>query len=143
MRYTIILIIFFKSLVYSQQKEKILYLKDNNPIINADENGCLHYLISIKSLNKDFNSDAYKFIIPNRVNFDKFKNLKDLENNIHLDSIHNIVNLKNLEKDEPCEIHNKLSIQKKIYLVYKTNNKYVYIPIVYKGTQKNIESMKF
>ncbi|QTE21308.1 hypothetical protein [Polaribacter cellanae] len=145
MKYILIIISFLSiSITFGQNKKSPLYLRDYNPIINSDELGNLYYIFSIKSIDKTFNNDAYKFIVPNKIGFDKFKKLEEVENKIAIDTLSNFINVTHLKKYNPCELHKNLSIRRTIFLVYK--NKYsenVFIPLIYEGTQKNIEVLKF
>ncbi len=144
MKLFITLILTLYSLILFSQKKETLYILDNKRIINSDEHRQLHYLFSIKSKNKKFNNDAYLFTIPNQVSFDNFKDIEDLEKEVKLDTIQNVVDLRKLGKKKPCDLHDFLSL-KNIFLVYKKRSmsRMVCLPLIYEGTQKNAEMMKF
>lgn len=129
----------------SQGKVSQFYLLDENPIINSDEVGTLHYIISIKSKDSTFKYDSYKFIIPNKIGFDKYDNLNNMEKSIVIDNLE-YTNICNLKDFTPCELHNLLSSKKNINLIYKKKSyqsvNYVKVPLIYNGTQKDIEMLK-
>ncbi len=146
MKYLLIIItsLCIISTTLGQNEKSTLYLNDYSPIINSDEFGNLYYVLSITSIDKTFDNDAYKFIIPNKIGFNKFNKLEKIENKIAIDTISNLINVIYLKKIKPCELHENLSIRKNLFLVYK--NKYsenVYVPLIYEGTQKNIEMLQF
>lgn len=134
----IILWAFFSFSISSAQNTnlKTIYIVDNKAIINPDIEGLFHYLISIKSKDDRFNYDAYKFIIPNRVGYNSYKNLKKIEKIIPEKEIKKI-ELNTLKKMKPYKLHEFLSLQDKIFLICK-NKAY---NIIYKGTQKNLETL--
>ena len=126
----------------AQQTNDIQYIYDEDPLINSDETGQLHYLIYVKSEDVQFDSDSYKFIVPNRTGFELHQNLDEMEEEIDIDSIDHTT-MGELTAMGPCELHQKLSLSPKKYLVYKKNGTFVRIPIIYKGTEKNMEMLKF
>ncbi len=133
-------------------KKDTLYIYEESPIINADYEGKLHYFITFKSQESTFNVDSYKFIIPNKAEFDKRISLNKLGKVIALETLEYIEKTK-LSVIKPCELHNFFSIKKKIYLVRKkiiknhsdnSGNKvnFMIYPLLYKGTEKDTELLK-
>ncbi|MCP9201480.1 hypothetical protein MKO06_16340 [Gramella sp. GC03-9] len=123
--------------------EKALTIYDVDGFVNSDENGLFHYIISLKSKDSLFTSDGYKFIIDNRLGFDKYADLKGIGEEVSLDSV-KYLDISELSKFTNCELHNFLSLQTKIFVIFKPKDKaqfYKY-PIIYTGTQKNIEMLK-
>ena len=124
-----------------------LRILDKNAIISSDENGKLYYIFKIKDDNPNFEWDSFKFIIPNQKNFEEYYSLKEMQQEIDVDSIKS-KNISELSKQMTnWEIHNYLSNKKKIYLIHKMKNSlsknnytvYYSYPLIYKGTQKNLE----
>src|SRR5690606_32305579 len=82
-KYLLILIL-YSGICLAQQTNAIQYIYDEDPLINSDETGQLHYLIYVESEDVQFNSDSYKFIVPNRTGFEQYKNLDRMEEEIAL-----------------------------------------------------------
>jgi len=125
-----------------------LRIFDKKARIVSDEDGKLFYYLSIKSENPDFEFDTYKFIIPNQIGFDEYENVNKLKRKVSIDSLE-ISEPKELSKISNCELHNNLSKKSMIYLIYETELKnysngkkymenFIY-PIIYQGTEKNIQ----
>tara|TARA_R100000789_G_C2944219_1_gene133032 strand:+ start:131 stop:601 length:471 start_codon:yes stop_codon:yes gene_type:complete len=142
----LIILLSFKICVAQEDTLRIL---DDNAIITSDINGKLYYLFKIKSKNPDFQWDSYKFIIPNQKGFDEYYSVHEMQEEVDIDSI-NSKAIKDLSKEMTnWEIHNFLSKKRKIYLINnkkpnRVNNKlnskiYYSYPLIYQGTQKNIE----
>ena len=140
MKFIIILTICFtfcKSFSQNLNTEP-LYIYDKYSDIQQDENGRLNYLISIKSRNILFNSDGYKFIIPNQKGFEEFYDIKELGQKVTLDTL-TYSKIGELQKFDPCDLHNFLSEKKEIFLVTITHKSLKCYRIIYKGTEKNLE----
>lgn len=151
---TSVLVLVFQNNLLAQKNEgekQILTIYDEDGFVNSDEQGLFHYLLNIKSRDTLFESDGYKFIINNRVGFEKYQNLKEVGQNVSIDTIEYLT-ISDLSKFSSSELHNFLSLQNKIFLVLGTTENhlslskiattYIRYPIIYKGTEKNIEMMK-
>lgn len=117
-----------------------LNLLDEKAPISHDPNGSIHYLISLKSSNSTFQSDGYKFIIPNQKGFEEFYELKELGVVVSLDTI-NYKKVEELATIPPCDLHEFFSEKKEIFLLSKNNDIIKRYRIIYKGTEKNIEML--
>lgn len=120
-----------------------LYILDADAIINSDIVGRLYYRIILKSPDKRFMNDCYKFIIPNQVGFEEYRPIKDFKDEILLDTVR-YIELEKMEKMGRWEIHNYFSSKKKIFLITnKTPDKneeeqrYSLFVLGYTGTEKN------
>ncbi|UJH92096.1 hypothetical protein LZ575_05710 [Antarcticibacterium sp. 1MA-6-2] len=155
-QYFYYLLIFFLILPFSliaqnsKQKTTELNIYDKDGVVNSDEQGLFHYLISIKSKDTLFQRDGYKFIIDNRKGFNEYVNLEEVGQKFSMDTI-KCLTISDLEKFSACELHNFLSSKKSIFLTLGPKNKnssgerrkiYTRYPLIYKGTQKNIEMME-
>ena len=119
-----------------------IYIYDSNPIINSDEIGNLHYILSVN--NDKSESDAYKFIIPNRVGLNKYLGLGKIGKDVSIDTL-KYLEKKNFQKESLVKIHNFFSYHKKMYLIRpktKSSDKHIIYPLSYKGTEKNLHIMK-
>lgn len=100
-------------------------------------------IIDIPSRDKRFNFDTYYFGFDNVTYFTLLESglekvsPKDFEQEVSIDTI-NLSYIKNFKSIDPYELHEKLSLTKKIYLVTKKNRKYVCYRILYKGTAKKV-----
>jgi hypothetical protein len=109
---------------------------------------------TINSKDKRFFCDYYKFSILNFMGWDEngediYLTLKELKQEVSIDSI-SYKTLKSFtENKEWWQIHNELSLKKKILLVEKKvftdyyyrkkdSIKYYVLPMIYEGTRKNI-----
>lgn len=141
--YLLVFSICFES--YSQGKTLLIY--DKTPSINIGTKGKAFYLISFKSRDKRFDTNSYKFIISNKDGFETYKPLNKVGKVVALDTL-DYLNLKELRAKPPWELHNFLSLKKNIYLIVKKQNVnsentiFLRYPLIYKGTQKNLEMLK-
>ncbi|WP_394906733.1 hypothetical protein [uncultured Mesonia sp.] len=140
MKKKLILLIFFlnATICYTQNSNSAFYVYDSRSSISSDEDSRLYYTLIIKSNNKDFNSDAYKFQILNQKNFDEFLDLNEIKNKIDIDSI-NYYNVEDLKKFEPCGLHEFISKKNKFYLIINEDEIFFTIKMNYIGTEKNLE----
>jgi|GEM_PF-1653625 len=144
------LIIFFILFIFVFQvmdaQKNLLYIYDQRKFshIGIGINGEATYLFSIKSKNKNFQNDAFLFSIPNQEGFETYKPLNEIVQKVDLDTL-DFINLDDLTKKDPWNLHNFLSSQKKIFLVRnKSGNqeKFVMYPLIYEGTRKNRDMLK-
>ena len=129
---------------YSQvEKEDTLIILDENGFVNSDEKGQLYYLISMKSRDTLFDRDGYNFILNNRRGFEEYASLNEMGEKVSLVT-QNYLKITDLAQFSNCELHNFLSLKKEIYVILKNkkNSTYWKYPVLYTGTQKNVEMLK-
>ncbi|UPS92512.1 hypothetical protein [Bizionia sp. M204] len=144
--------LYFQSF-YSQNDTLNLILE--NPIYgNRYDSGDIGVGFAIQSKDKRFLTDYYNFNIINLKGIDSLGNvayysLKDIRKEISIDSI-NYISISDLTKDKKFwQVHNELSLKKKIFLIEKRKGKfnsstgkyeitYYMLPMIYEGTRKNV-----
>lgn len=131
-----------------------LYLLIEKPIFGHICNGVIETGFIVNSKDNKFVCDYYQFGINtfngwNENGEDVFLSLKELRKEIDIDTI-KYETISSLSNDiEWWDLHNKLSLKKKIFLLEKretkfnssTNKfdfKYFIVPMLYEGTRKNI-----
>lgn len=141
----------FSSNLFAQidvEKQQVLVIYDENGFVNSDELGLFHYLISVKSKDSLFKRDGYKFVINNQTGFEKYADLEEIGEEVSLATLE-YIEISDLANLTNCELHNYLSRQKKIYVIFNDNknsfggiDSYRKYPVIYEGTQKNLEMLK-
>lgn len=152
MKKTIIIIgiIFISQITFSQSDT--LYLMLDNPNFRKNYNE-IFIGFGIKSNDKQFNLDYFNFKVSNYKGWDKegndiYLDISELKQEVAIDTIDYETRLDLSKNKKWWQIHNMLSLKKKIYLVEKRNGKfnlkikeynikYFIIPLVYLGTRKN------
>ncbi|WP_417195299.1 hypothetical protein [Bizionia sp.] len=136
------------------QKTDILYLMVDKPMFAFCKEQSLCYGFAVKSEDKRFLTDYYHFDIVNLKGIDslgntKYYTLKEIRKAVSPDSI-DFVSISDLTKNNAFwEVHNDLSLRKKIFLIEKKEGKfnsstgkydinYYILPMIYEGTRKNI-----
>jgi hypothetical protein len=120
----------------------IVYIYDESPTIYTKYNGEPHYYISIKSKNPLFNLDSYKFIIKSKqIGFDKYEGAESYKKEINIDTI-KVNNLDSFKSIKPWQIHEFLSQNKNIKIIMKKGGSTFSLPLLYKGTEKDINLLK-
>lgn len=132
-----------------------LYLLIEKPIFsNRYDSGDIGTGFAVKSKDKRFLTDYYYFNIKNLKGIDSLGNttyysLKDVRKEVFIDSI-DYVSISDLTKDKAFwEVHNDLSLKKKIVLIEKKEGEfnsstgeyainYYMFSMTYEGTRKNI-----
>jgi len=140
----LILLLSISLVSYSQiEKEVSLFILDENGFVNSDEKGQLYYLVSMKSRDTLFDRDGYNFILNNRRGFEEYASLNEMGAKVSLDTL-NYVKISDLAHFSNCELHNYLSLKKEIYVIFKNkkDSSYWRYPVIYTGTQKNVEMLK-
>lgn len=140
----LVLLLSISQISYSQlEPDNPLIILDDNGFVNSDEKGQLYYLISIKSSDTLFDRDGYNFILNNRRGFEEYAALKELGEKVSIDTL-NYVTIPDLTDFSNCELHNYFSLKKEIYVIFKNKNNSIFskYPIIYTGTQKNVEMLK-
>ena len=140
--YILFLLLITKS--YSQviSNDGTLYIYDESPNIYTKYNGEPHYYISIKSKDSLFNYDSYKFIIKSKqIDFDKYEGAESFKEEVSMDTI-KFNNLDTFKGLKPWEIHEFLSQNKNIKIIMKKGSSSFSLPIIYKGTEKDIKLLK-
>jgi len=149
---TLILFLFIGLKAFSQKETLYLFIEKPFFRYSTIENIKTGFIIN--SQDKRFVCDYYKFGILNYLGWDEngediYLNLKELRKEIKIDSIQ-YKTIKILKKDkEWWQIHNELSLYKKIFLLEKRETKfnvstgkfdfgYFISPMIYEGTRKNI-----
>ncbi|MFN2262164.1 MAG: hypothetical protein ABR595_08895 [Psychroflexus sp.] len=146
MRFFLILI-FFSISVFSQTKKnaEIIYILDEGGFVNTDLQNRLHYLINIDREGSEFDSDGYKFTVPNQLDFENFLKFKEIRKKVNLDTI-SFYEVSELKKMDTCDLHDFFSRitmrRRQIYAIIKEKNTYYTFPINYKGTQKNLNMLR-
>lgn len=135
-----LIILTFPSNLFAQkgeEKQRVLIIYDENGFVNSDEQGLFHYLFSIKNKNSLIERDGYKFIINNQTGFEKYADLKEIGKEVSLDTL-KYIKISDLANFTNCELHNYLSLQEEIYVIFKRKNlqNYRRYPINYMGYTK-------
>ncbi len=123
----------------------MLYILDEDGFSNVGGFDEIIYLINIKRPKGEFDSDSYKFNVPNQVGFEEYKKFKDIRTEIDLDTI-SFITVDELSKKGSCELHEFFSKLKHknayIYSIVKIKKAFYTFPINYKGTEKNLYMLK-
>lgn len=131
-----------------------LYLLIEKPFIQGTMKTNYLFGFTINSKDKRFVCDYYKFQIPSYKGWDEkgmdiYLNLEELKEEIDIDTI-DYETVQSLQKGQNWwQLHNELSLKKKIYLLEKKiypdyyyrkkdTVKYYVLPMIYEGTRKNI-----
>ncbi|WP_034061002.1 hypothetical protein [Lacinutrix jangbogonensis] len=150
---TLIILLFFCFQRISAQTDT-LYLLIENPIFGQSSEGQIGTGFAIKSKDKKFLTNYYRFKIENLKGIKKsgeldYISLKDLRKVIDTTNI-NYINVSKIGLNKQWwELHDELSSKKTIYLVEKINDsfnsqtgvysfKYYILPMRYTGTRKNV-----
>ncbi len=153
MKFIYFTLLFIYINVFSQDNNTI-YLLLNNPRFTFNCEQSLGYGFAIKSKDKQFLTDYYKFNIYNIKGFSNSKKydyeyytLDEIRKEISIDTIKYETIKEFTENKNPWEIHNELSLKRKIYFIekrkIKSNKpyfeyKYYVVPAIYEGTRKNV-----
>lgn len=134
------------------QKNDTLFLLVEKPYYQYESIEKIEIGFAIVSEDKRFVCDYYKFGVLNYMGWDRegndvYLNLQELGKKTDINTI-SFETIKSFTDDkEWWRVHNELSLKKKIFLIEKrktdfnpsTNDfKYYTIPLIYKGTRKNI-----
>ena len=137
-----IIICFNVSIALAQNDNIYLLDPDGNQRIGGYNNNII-YILNIKDDNEKFHHDSYKFKIPNQSGIDKFLSFSEIKRKISLDSINYQTKRELSSKMESYELHEYFSHlvqnRKPINIIIKRNKTYYYFPVLYKGTEKNLE----
>lgn len=106
---------------FSQGTNELFYLKGESSSITADEYGKLYYTLVINSQEEDFKTDAYKFEIPNKKDFENYHKLSEIRKEVDLDTIM-FKDEKQLSSYKPCDLHNYISKNPIAYLIFRNIN---------------------
>ncbi|NQW35547.1 MAG: hypothetical protein HQ471_00945 [Flavobacteriales bacterium] len=157
MKKIIISLIFLSITQITTSQDNSLYLLIEKPFFIKTHNN-ISVGFSIKSKDKRFILDYFQFRISNYMGLDEngndiFLDLKQLRKKVTTDSIKYKTILSLSENKKWWEIHNELSLKKKIFLLekvkikddsgtyslegYKEITKYYIIPMIYECTRKN------
>lgn len=124
-----------------------LYIKGSNDGISSDDLGQLYYTMIFKSKDSISTTDAYKFIIPNQIGFENYSSLKQCKKKVSPKTYKTTNELRLWDR---WRLHQYLSYKTTIYLITqpagnepKENEILDAYKIVYNGTQKNLELLKF
>ncbi len=148
-RYIYFSILFIYTSAFSQKSSTILYLFLDKPQYKYSCEKNLGYDFAISSQDKRFLMNYYKFDIYNIKGFSTntkydydYYTLDEIQKEISIDTIKYKTIKEFTENKTPWEIHNELSLMKKIFFIkkIKSNFKYKYyaIPAIYEGTRKNV-----
>lgn len=124
-----------------EQKHNDIYILDNKKYIASDYYGNFLYIFSIPSKDEKFICDSFRFIVPNQKNFEEKFKLSELTKKIDKSKIDSkrVLEPNKLFNSNAYEIHELLSLSKKIYFIFEeSNNCYNQIEITYDGTMKNL-----
>ncbi len=153
MKKYIILILSLISLQVCFSQADTLYIMIENPFFVKNYNS-ISVGFGINSKDKRFNLDYYQFRLTNYKGWDEngndiFLDINQLRKEINIDTIKYFMKKSFSENKEWWQIHNELSLKKKIFLIEKREGAfntstgkyeitYYMLPMIYEGTRKNV-----
>ena len=143
----VFIIICFNVSIALAQNDNIYLLDHNgNQRIGGDNNNII-YILNIKDDNEKFHHDSYKFKIPNQSGIDKFLPFSQIRRKISLDTVNYRTRNELSSVMKNYELHEYFSHlvqnRKPINIIIKRNKTYYYFPVLYKGTEKNLEILNY
>lgn len=149
---TITLILFLISSQINIAQSDTLYIMVEKPIFGSNCYGATGTGFSLVSKDKNYYNDYFAFTIQNAKGIDEkgdfeYYTLKETRKKIDVSTISHETILSLSKNKEWWEIHNAISLYKKIYLLEKKENTehnknnnvlYFIMPMKYEGTRKNI-----